>query len=166
VAAAGGQNPDSSTSSVVTTTTTPVVITGEVIAQVVADTAIDKKGIVVDQATTEISCDETCIAALLQQADVPQGDVYVSVNGGARVKIADLKNSKIDIGSGAVKLDFTVVAPDGRETVVNLPVTRNDVSASESDSSSSKTMYLWILLVLLIIGLGVYFRSKNSRTTT
>jgi hypothetical protein len=139
------------------------VITRDVITQVLSATAADNKGLVLDQATTEITCDEACVSAFLLEANVKQGDVYVSVNGGARIKVADLKNSKIIIDSATSKLDFTVVAPDGQETAINLPISRVDNAAQDSSAShwySGINLLWWLILILVALAVLTYLRKK------
>jgi hypothetical protein len=164
-AGAGDQGAGSSTSSVVPPTT-PAVITQDVITQVLSETAGDSKGLVVDQATTEITCDKACVSAFLLEANVEQGDVYVSVNGGARIKVSDLQNSKIMIDSATAKLDFTVVAPDGQETLINLPITRVENAAQDSSNSNwySGIYWLWwLILILVVLAIWIYLRKKSKK---
>jgi hypothetical protein len=165
VVGAGDQGAGSSTSSVVPPTT-PAVITGDVITQVESETAGDSRGLVIDLATTEITCDEACVSALLREANVERGDVYVSVNGGARIKVSDLKNSKIIIDSATAKLDFTVVAPDGQERLINLPITRVENAAQGSSNSNwySGIYRLWgLILILVALATWTYLRKKFKK---
>ena len=63
--------------------------------------------IVVAQVVREISCDETCIDSIRKRAQVSDGKVYVSVNGGERFEVT--ARNPIPIDSNSTSLSFTVV---------------------------------------------------------
>jgi hypothetical protein len=145
--------------------TTLGVITPDLV-QSVTDT-----GLVVDQGTTEIVCDEACIDALLAKANLADGEVFVSVDGGERINVAELANSKIVVTKNSKKLKFTVVAPGGMETTVDLPITRrpegtqkSSPTGSAGDSFSVHFSWWWLLILLLVLAIANEMRRRYRDT--
>ena len=133
--------------------------------------SVTDRGLVVDQGTTEIVCDEACIGALLAKANLADGEVFVSVDGGERINIAELANFKIVVTKNSKKLKFTVVAPGGMETTVDLPITRRpegtqkySPTGSVSDSFSVYFSWWWLLILLLVLTIANEMRRRNRNT--
>ena len=98
--------------------------------------------IVVAQVVREISCDETCIDSIRKRAQVSNGKVFVSVNGGERFEVT--ARNPIPIDSNSMSLSFTVVDDKGNQTEVLLPITRT------TDAGSPIGLICWSGLLLII----------------
>jgi len=99
--------------------------------------------IVVAQVVREISCDETCLDSIRKRAQVSDGKVFVSVNGGERFEVT--ARNPIPIDSNSTSLSFTVVDDKGNQTEVLLPITRT------TDAGSPLGLICWFGLLLIIL---------------
>jgi hypothetical protein len=120
-------------------TSSPQVITQQIIPEDIETT----DEIVVAQVVREISCDETCIDSIRKRAQVSDGKVFVSVNGGERFEVT--ARNPIPIDSNSTSLSFTVVDDKGNQTEVLLPITRT------TDAGSPLGLICWFGLLLIIL---------------
>jgi hypothetical protein len=120
-------------------TTSPQVIT----QQIVPEDIETNDEIVVTQVVREISCDETCIDSIRKRAQVSDGKVFVSVNGGERFEVT--ARNPIPIDSNSTSLSFTVVDDKGNQTEVLLPITRT------TDAGSLLGLSCWVGLLLFLL---------------
>ena len=142
-----------------------VVVTSEVIANAVSAGEEKTEGIVVSPKTTEVVCDANCVEALLKTTGVVDGEVSVVIGDAAPVLLPKDNQLKLSVGSKDSVMKFVVRSPEGKETVVNVPVTHSSsVPEPESEpSDSSMNLYLIIAGVLILLGgAGYFLRRKIS----
>ena len=111
--------------------------------QIISEDIETTDEIVVAQVVREISCDETCIDSIRKRAQVSNGKVFVSVNGGERFEVT--ARNPIPIDSNSTSLSFTVVDDKGNQTEVLLPITRS------TDAGSPLGLICWFGLLLIIL---------------
>lgn len=104
------------------------------------ETAVE---IVVAQVVRQISCDETCIDSIRKRAQVSDGKVFVSIDGGERFEVTTRNPIPIDLGASSIK--FTVVDDKGNQTEILLPITR------ATDAGSPLGLICWFGLLLIIL---------------
>ena len=116
----------------------------QVIIQQIAPEEIESTNeIVVSQVVREITCDETCIDSIRKRAQVSDGKVFVSVNGGERFEVT--ARNPIPIDSNSTSLSFTVVDDKGNQAEVLLPITRT------TDAGSPLGLICWLGFLLIIL---------------
>jgi hypothetical protein len=110
-------------------------------------------GVSVPAGTTEITCDDACIDALLSSVGATAGQVSASVGGAPAVELAKGTATKLQIGNKDTSIDFTVTPESGEETVVNVPVVQSAGAATEADSGANGGMspLWWIVLMILVL---------------
>lgn len=136
-AATGDSQPATVTST--TSTSSPQVI----IQQIDPEDIETTDEIVVSQVVREISCDESCIDSIRKRAQVPDGKVFVSINGGERFELTARNPIPIDVDASS--LSFTVIDDKGNQTEVLLPITRS------TDRGSLLGLICWFGLILIIL---------------
>jgi len=99
--------------------------------------------IVVSQVVREISCDESCIDSIRKRAQVPDGKVFVSINGGERFELTARNPIPIDVDASS--LSFTVIDDKGNQTEVLLPIARS------TGKGSLLGLICWFGLILIIL---------------
>jgi hypothetical protein len=115
-----------------------------VIIQQIAPEEIESANeIVVAQVVREITCDESCIDSIRKRAQVPDGKVFVSIDGGKSFEVT--ARNPILIDSNSASLNFTVVDDKGNQTEVLLPITR------PIDSGSPLGLICWLGFLLIIL---------------
>ncbi len=114
--------------------------------------------IVVAQVVREISCGESCLDSIRKRAQVPDGKVFVSIDGGERTEVSARNPIPIDLGSSSIK--FTVVDDNGNQTEVSLSITR------AADAGSSLGLICWFGLLLIIIDSLNQKRRKRKIVTS
>ncbi|MFZ4112558.1 MAG: hypothetical protein ACOYKG_05195 [Ilumatobacteraceae bacterium] len=144
---------------------TDVVIAPEVVA--IAATAAGEKteGLVVSPKTTEVVCNTGCVAALLASTGVADGEVSVVIGNAAPVALPLDNHVKINVGSKDAVMKFIVTSPEGKETVVNVPVTHSSSVPEPAGvpSDSNTNLYLIIAGVMaLLVSAGFFLRRKNA----
>ncbi|MEI8398749.1 MAG: hypothetical protein WCG33_06345 [Actinomycetes bacterium] len=155
-----------STSTVAPVGPTPdVVISPEVVA--IAATAAGEKteGLVVSPKTTEVVCNTGCVAALLASTGVADGEVSVVIGDAAPVALPKDNRLKLNVGSKDAVMKFIVTSPEGKETVVNVPVTHSSSVPEPAGvpSDSNTNLYLIIAGVMaLLVSAGFFLRRKNA----
>jgi len=145
--------------------TAEVVITSEVIVNAVSAGEAKTEGIVVSPKTTEVVCDTDCVEALLKTTGVVDGEVSVFIGDAAPVLLPKDNQLKLSVGSKDSVMKFVVKSTEGKETVVNVPVTHSSsVPEPESEPSDSNVnLYLIIAGVLILLGgAGYLLRRKTS----
>ncbi len=149
MSAATGDAPSATVAST-SSTTLPPVISQQIIPEDIETT----DEIVVAQVVQEISCDETCIDSIRKRAQVSDGKVFVSVNGGERFEVT--ARNPIPSDSNSTSLSFTVVDDKGNQTEVLLPITRT------TDAGSPLGLICWFGLLLII--LDALIQKRRTRT--
>ncbi len=155
-----------STSTVAPVGPTPdVVISPEVVA--IAATAAGEKteGLVVSPKTTEVVCNASCVSALLGSTGIADGEVSVVIGDAAPVALPLDNHVKINVGSKDAVMKFIVTSPEGKETVVNVPVTHSSSVPEPAGvpSDSNTNLYLIIAGVMaLLVSAGFFLRRKNA----
>ncbi len=114
--------------------------------------------IVVAQVVREISCGESCLDSIRKRAQVPDGKVFVSIDGGERTEVSARNPIPIDLGSSSIK--FTVVDDKGNQTEVSLSITR------AADAGSSLGLICWFGLLLIILDSLNQKRRKRKIVTS
>jgi len=114
--------------------------------------------IVVAQVVREISCGESCLDSIRKRAQVPDGKVFVSIDGGERTEVSARNPIPIDLGSSSIK--FTVVDDKGNQTEVSLSITR------AADSGSPLGLICWFGLLLIILDSLNQKRRKRKIVTS
>jgi len=114
--------------------------------------------IVVAQVVREISCGESCLDSIRKRAQVPDGKVFVSIDGGERTEVSARNPIPIDLGSSSIK--FTVVDDNGNQTEVSLSITR------AADAGSSLGLICWFGLLLIILDSLNQKRRKRKIVTS
>ena len=114
--------------------------------------------IVVAQVVREISCGESCLDSIRKRAQVPDGKVFVSIDGGERTEVSARNPIPIDLGSSSIK--FTVVDDKGNQTEVSLSITR------AADAGSSLGLICWFGLLLIIFDSLNQKRRKRKIVTS
>lgn len=157
------------------TTTT---VAGEVSLPVDAPTEV-----VVDDKAKDFTCSESCVAGYAAAAGLPNGEVSVSVDGGAPIALTGANS--VPLSADASSLVFTV-ASGGKTKDITVAVKRTAVEASDttvapaeesdttvaaetdsgtSDDSSGSSPILWIIIALIVIAVIAYLvrRSQASK---
>ena len=120
--------------------------------------------VIVPAGTTEITCDDACVDALLTYAGSTGGTVTASVAGAAPVPVEKGSPTVLAVGDKDTSIAFTVTGDDGKETVVDVPVVQASQSVvtpkGESDSGSNSA-WIWVILVLVL--LLIVFLLKKRR---
>ena len=145
--------------------TSDVVIAPEVIAAAVAASGEKTEGIVVSPKTTEVLCGSDCVEALLKAAGVADGEVSVAIGDAAPVALPADNQLKLSVGPKDVVMKFVVTSPEGKETVVNVPVTHSSSVPEPVDTptDSNPSLYLIIAGVLVLLGrAGSFLRRKTA----
>ena len=114
--------------------------------------------IVLAQVVREISCGESCLDSIRKRAQVPDGKVFVSIDGGERTEVSARNPIPIDLGSSSIK--FTVVDDKGNQTEVSLSITR------AADAGSSLGLICWFGLLLIILDSLNQKRRKRKIVTS
>jgi hypothetical protein len=139
--------------------------------------------VVVDDKAKDFTCSESCVAGFAAAAGLPNGEVSVSVDGGAAFLLTgvnavplttDSKSLVFTVASGGKTKDITVavkrtaveasdttVAPsEGSETTVAA-----GTDSGTSDDSSGSSPILWIIIALIVIAVIAYLvrRSQASK---
>ena len=144
--------------------TSDVVIAPEVIAAAVAASGEKTEGIVVSPKTTEVLCGSDCVEALLKAAGVADGEVSVAIGDAAPVALPADNQLKLSVGPKDVVMKFVVTSPEGKETVVNVPVTHSSSVPEPVDTptDSNTILYLIIAGALVLLGLSGYFLRRKT----
>jgi hypothetical protein len=139
--------------------------------------------VVVDDKATDFTCTEPCINGFAAAAGLPNGEVSVSVDGGAPIALTGANS--VPLSADASSLVFTV-ASDGKTKDITVAVKRTAVEASDttvapaeesdttvaaetdsgtSDDSSGSSPILWIIIALIVIAVIAYLvrRSQASK---
>ena len=139
--------------------------------------------VVVDDKATDFTCSESCVAGYAAAAGLPNGEVSVSVDGGAPIALTGANS--VPLSADASSLVFTV-ASDGKTKDITVAVKRTAVEASDttvapaeesdttvaaetdsgtSDDSSGSSPILWIIIALIVIAVIAYLvrRSQASK---
>ena len=144
---------------------TDVFIAPEVIVEAVASPATGPEGVVVSVKTTEVVCSTDCVGALLGAANIDKGEVSVAIGDAAPIPLSLDTPTKLAVGSNDTVLKFSVKASDGKETIVNVPVTHS-ASVPEPSDDSSGTPLLLVMAILLaiavLVGAGLVLRKRNA----
>ena len=114
-----------------------------IIQQIAPEEIESANEIVVAQVVREITCDESCIDSIRKRAQVPDGKVFVSIDGGKSFEVT--ARNPILIDSNSASLNFTVVDDKGNQTEVLLPITR------PIDSGSPLGLICWLGFLLIIL---------------
>jgi hypothetical protein len=139
--------------------------------------------VVVDDKAKDFTCSESCVAGYAAAAGLPNGEVSVSVDGGAPIALTGANS--VPLSADASSLVFTV-ASDGKTKDITVAVKRTAVEASDttvapseesdttvaagtdsgtSDDSSGSSSILWIIIALIVIAVIAYLvrRSQASK---
>jgi hypothetical protein len=139
--------------------------------------------VVVDDKAKDFTCSESCVAGFAAAAGLPNGEVSVSVDGGAPIALTGANS--VPLSADASSLVFTV-ASDGKTKDITVAVKRTAVEASDttvapaeesdttvaaetdsgtSDDSSGSSPILWIIIALIVIAVIAYLvrRSQASK---
>lgn len=145
--------------------TSDVVIAPEVIATAVAASGEKTEGIVVSPKTTELVCGSDCVEALLTATAVADGEVSVVIGDAAPISLPKNNQLKLNVGSEDAVMKFVVTSPEGKETVVNVPVTHSssvpEPVGEPTDSNTSLYVIIAGALVLLAL-VGYLVRRKTA----
>jgi hypothetical protein len=141
-----------------------VVVTPEVIATAVAASGEKTEGIIISPRTTEVVCGSDCVEALLTTTAVADGEVSVVIGEAAPISLPKNNQLKLNVGSKDVVMKFTVTSPEGKETVVNVPVTHSSSVPEPVDepTDSNTSLYLIIAGVLVLLGLAGYLVRRRT----
>ncbi len=129
-----------------------------IIQQIDPEVIETKEEIVVAQVVREISCGESCLDSIRKRAQVPDGKVFVSIDGGERTEVSARNPIPIDLGSSSIK--FTVVDDKGNQTEVSLSITR------ATDAGSPLGLICWFGLLLIILDSLNQKRRKRKIVTS
>ena len=146
-------------------TKTDVLIAPEVIVEAVASPVAGSAGVVVSVKTTEVVCSTDCVEALLGAANIDKGEVSVAIGDANPVPLSLDNPTKLAVGSKDTVLKFSVKASDGKETIINVPVTHSASIPETTDGSSGTPLLLIIAIVLavaLLAGAGLVIRKRNA----
>lgn len=102
-----------------------VLIQPQVISQAVVASESAPEGVVVSVKTTEVVCGAGCVGALLGATGITDGEVTVTIGDAVPIALSIDNHIKLKVGSKDTVMKFTVTATDGKETVVNVPVTHS-----------------------------------------
>ena len=139
--------------------------------------------VVVDDKAKDFTCSESCVAGFAAAAGLPNGEVSVSVDGGAAFLLTGV--NAVPLTTDSKSLVFTV-ASDGKTKDITVAVKRTAVEASDttvapaeesdttvaaetdsgtSDDSSGSSPILWIIIALIVIAIIAYLvrRSQASK---
>jgi len=139
--------------------------------------------VVVDEKAQDFACSEACVAGYAAAAGLPNGEVSVSVDGGAPIALTGANS--VPLSADASSLVFTVTS-DGKTKDITVPVKRASTEASDttvapaeesdttvaaetdsgtSDDSSGSSPILWIIIALIVIAVIAYLvrRSQASK---
>ena len=175
--------PEEETTTSVEETTTPVEETTTTIAEAPTEVVVDEKA-------QDFACSEACVAGYAAAAGLPNGEVSVSVDGGAPIALTGANS--VPLSADASSLVFTVTS-DGKTKDITVPVKRASTEASDttvapaeesdttvagsdttvaaetdsgtSDDSSGSSPILWIIIALIVIAIIAYLvrRSQASK---
>lgn len=144
---------------------TDVVVTPEVIATAVAASGEKTEGIIISPRTTEVVCGSDCVEALLTTTAVADGEVSVVIGDAAPISLPKNNQLKLNVGSEDAVMKFVVTSPEGKETVVNVPVTHSssvpEPVGEPTDSNTSLYVIIAGALVLLAL-VGYLVRRKTA----
>ena len=132
----------------------------------VPPTAIESSvPVIVPAGTTEITCDDACVGALLTYVGSTGGTVTARVAGAAPVPVTKGSPTVLAVGDKDTSIAFTVTGDDGMETVVDVPVVQETESVvmpiGESESGSSSWL-IWLILAIVAVLLVFFFGKKKS----
>ena len=114
-----------------------------IIQQIAPEEIESTNEIVVALVVREITCDKSCIDSIRKRAQVPDGKVFVSIDGGEPFEVT--ARNPIPIDSNSSSLNFTVVDDRGNQTEVVLPITRT------TDAGSPLGLICWLGFLLIIL---------------
>lgn len=119
--------------------------------------------VIVPAGTTEITCDDACVDALLTYAGSTGGTVTASVAGAAPVPVEKGSPTALAVGDKDTSIAFTVTGDDGTETVVDVPVvqaTESMVMPEGESDSGSNSVWIWVILVLVLLLIAYLLKKR------